>query len=259
MELEPKEAVAVLLVSDTHVGRKTETYDTDVFQHRMSMLTRCVRRHKRLLSRGRVSLTDTYVVFLGDIVDGEAIYRRQRYEQEINIDDQIDIAVDEFEKLLLEVGATKAYCVPGNHGRSRLDGTGNWDYVFYRLLKEKTGIDMEIGHPDLYIDIDGLTAYAFHGDQIRMYQQIPFYGIMKYVGRQYMIRPFDAAFLGHFHVNAKYVYNGVRIYFNGTLLTDDELSKRYALRSIPEYWFLAVSGKSIIYEASIGMDGGGCI
>ena len=256
-ELKPRTVDIAFLVGDVHVGRKTESFDLNVLNERFDILIYNLKYFRRLVQRARMSTRDTALILLGDIVDGESIYPTQSFEQEMTISEQLDYAQELIKRLVRETRVSRIYAVPGNHGRSRKDGTGNWDYMLYRLLQEGCKRPVEI-LPDTgeTVMVGNARVFTFHGYQIRAYQQIPWYGITRYVSRRYMYDPFDMVVLGHFHTIAKYEFNTIPIYLNGSMLTDDELSKKYALKSEPQFWTFAipVDWKKPLLELTIPLD-----
>jgi len=248
---EPVSAAEIIIISDCHIGRKTQTYNAEVARQRIQRLVEEVRNARRIITRSRVHLDKRILFFLGDIVDGEGVYPRHAYEIEMNIDDQIEFVVKEFQYILSD--AHDIVALPGNHGRARIDGTGNWDLMLYYILRER------YPNKQFYIsrrskmryETNGVKWYLTHGDQIRMYQQIPFYGITRDTMREYMLDSFEAVGIAHFHTFYKYIYNGIPIYGNGTMLTDDELTFRMGLKPVNSYWYIVVGERQILFDREL--------
>lgn len=248
----------VLLVSDIHIGRRTASYDVYRSKLRMKRLIRSVYKVGRSSGARRVA-----VCMLGDIVDGEEVYAGQGYEVDGTIDVMMDIAVDGLGRLLEKLGecydVVKTYCVYGNHGRAnrRASKTANWDLVVYQRLQERFGESMvKISRRFwMEVDVEGYNMLLMHGDNIRMYHQIPYYGIVQQVMRYNLARqPIGIVCLGHFHHLFSLWYNDVYVFGNGTFLTDDDYSLRMGLRPSNAFWMFGVSDKKgVVWQVPVRM------
>jgi len=196
--LEPPEydsdEVVVLHISDVHVGKRTKTYDPDMFITRMDKL-----------KEGMMSIVDAMrsirplrklvIVFNGDIVDAESVYPGQAVDKiAVTILDQIyTFAVPEFVQFvrfcLANFEEVECYCTYGNHGRQPMKWTSskstNWDLVFYHSLKTalrgEERLTWHIADKDWkqMFEILGWGFLSTHGQMIRRYYQLPFYGMTR--------------------------------------------------------------------------------
>jgi hypothetical protein len=72
--------------------------------------------------------------------------------------------------------------------------------------------------------IGDYSCLLFHGDQIRNYNVMPWYGFQKKIGSWFMLahderfplEPFKEAACGHFHQETKLTLNSVKVRVNGT-------------------------------------------
>jgi len=250
----------VLLVGDIHIGRTTKSYNSDIFRSRIRNLRDNLFLVKQIINRS-YRLPTLNIFFLGDIVDGEDIYPSQPYKQDLDADEQLDLAVNEFSNFILSMlpdggrgkfKRVRIWTVEGNHGRTgrRKSEKTNFDRIFYKRLADRFDrnkrVEVNISTDWYnYAEILGHGYLLFHGDAIYTYMNIPFYGIVQ---RSMRLRvgglenDFDIVCLGHFHNLGMLYWNDLRILMNGTFLTDDDFSqKRLGLKTANKFWFFGVS------------------
>lgn len=261
-DLNKKEESMLLLLSDSHVGKKTKSYNSKVFAKRLNVLKEglfdIADMHRKIRKVDKL-----YIVFNGDMIDAEAIYPGQSVD---NIDavilDQIfTIGLPNFTKFLLDCASYFPYiecrCVMGNHGRQKAaelnsSKSTNWDLVLYKALEatlvEQNRIKWFISVKDWknMFKIYDEGFLATHGDQIKMQYNIPHYGMTRQAGRwalAYRKKITLTHFLfGHFHsLTTGMGFNQLNIYTNGSFVTDDPFSEKYiGVASIPEQLLLGV-------------------
>ena len=255
--MDPVDVVEYVFMSDTHVGRLTDDYNEEVFRDMVREFERQVQHSRNIATKSRMRVRRRHLVFLGDMVDGESIYPRHAYELEFGIDEQVLVFADAVGRMIRASDVVLA--VPGNHGRSRKDGTGNWDRMLYLYLSEKYGGDgrefvLADGYKMRWTGPYGERFYLSHPAFVRMYQNIPYYGIIQDAMREYMLERFDYAVAGHFHTFFKHYFNGVLIYGVGTFLRSDELSKNKGVRPANRFLYLLIgSGGRVIFERDIDL------
>jgi hypothetical protein len=247
---------AILVISDTHIGRWTPSYDYNGCVKKLQSLTEKV---CHLLSHHHPHIDTLHLFLLGDIVEGEAVYKSQAYN--------LDVLSEEAAQLLKGFGVTalphmpviaQSYlaaillcdylimplsqhmrsitvrCVAGNHGRlHRLSPLSNMDLtaglLLNLLLSGKRGINLSVTlHPLGTLmgqtKVLGHTIVYLHDAEFRAYQGIPFYAVVNKVLRwkaQGAI-PQDTSLviIGHFHV-AFFCNIHPRILVNGTFVEGD--------------------------------------
>lgn len=108
----------------------------------------------------------------------------------------------------------KVYCVPGNHGRRSVkkDFHGawdNWDYLISEIARMhcKSMKNVEFAIPDCYsinVDINGWGFGIEHGDGIKSWNSIPWYGLERKTRRLVSLhnsfgKQVNYFVFGHFH------------------------------------------------------------
>lgn len=251
---------AVLCVADCHYGKVTASYNADVFADRMRMLGGSMAQIRELLA---MYVIDELVVLMsGDEVDGDGIYPGQaHYQDPSNVDAQVtewtEIMAAWLANLVPDWGTLRIECVAGNHGRAGKAAhiAANWDLTAYRELGYLLGDNAEVrwSHEEPFIrrvDLRGHTGVLYHGHGIRMYQQIPWYGIAQRVMRwstTQALGGFDVAYMGHFHQSGLQYVNRIPVLLSGTHATDDEWALQYlGLEAVPRWWLHGVSDHRII-------------
>jgi hypothetical protein len=257
-----KEEAVLLQISDVHVGKKTKSYNPKIFVKRLETL-----------KNGLFDITDIhkavrpirklYIAFCGDIIDAESVYPAQAVEHiSIPIIDQIfTVGLPEFTKFLVDCSAqfdeVECHCVRGNHGRQNAakwtsSKSTNWDFVFYKALQasmtNQERIKWIIPTKD-WKDTFKIFNEGFlitHGDMIKRYYSSPFYGMTRQAERwanAYRDKIKLTHFMfGHFHsLDAGMRHNNLRIYLNGSFVTDDPFAEEYiGVASVPEQLIVGV-------------------
>lgn len=258
------EEVVVLLMSDVHVGKKTKSYNPKVFVQRLGNL-----EHNMMsivtAQRSIRPIRKLVLVMNGDFIDAEAVYPSQAVDHiSIPIIDQIySVGLPEFMKfflfLLANFDEVEVYAQRGNHGRQNAakwssSKSTNWDFVFYKSLEGaladqpriKWHIDTKDWKQTFRIINEGFLAT--HGDMIKSYYNLPFYGMTRQAMRwanayrdQIKLNHF---LFGHFHSAAVLRFNDVMIYLNGSFVTDDPYAEEHiGVASHPEQLLFAVHPK----------------
>lgn len=249
----------VLLISDVHVGRVTKSYNVDVFRARLRNLRDNFLAVKRIINRS-YKLPVLNIFLLGDIIDGENVYPSQPYKQDLDADDAMDIAVNEFSMFISSLFGDgrgrfkkiRIWTAEGNHGRvgRRNSEKTNYDRIFYKRLADRFDsskkVDVNISTNWYnHAEIMGHGYLLFHGDAIYCYMNIPFYGIVQRSMRLKvggLDEYFNVVCMGHFHNVGMLYWNDIRILMNGTFLTDDDFSqKRLGLKTATKFWCFGVS------------------
>lgn len=219
------EETIVLMVSDIQAGTyisKESTgglneYNWAVLEKQFDALfyglEEIVIRHKKV-----APINNLHVHLLGDIVEGWDIFKGQTNSIDQDIANQVldiaDLITDFLDRARTLFKHIHVVGVPGNHGRIGKRGENlhyvNFDYIVYRivqkLLQNYPEFTWQIS--ESWWQIDTIYDYdflMFHGDDIRGWQGIPYYGIdraaknyrelLELLGARY-----DYMEIGHFHV-----------------------------------------------------------
>lgn len=228
-----KDKRSVLLpIFDMQTGTKIIPDDTvgDLGEFNAAILKDRARRYvetvAKVIHTQSSNFQINHIVFAigGDMVEGDEIFEEQGWQLEMPAPDQVILArdlltwiIDGIMSVGAEVGAKQAsvICVGGNHGRRGKKRGGrhkrdNFDILTYWLLEEKLKnypIFNFVVKPagNVAFDILGNEFAMLHGDEIRGWGGIPFYGITRHDAK--MVRTLNHApqyvLAGHHHQQAQ--------------------------------------------------------
>lgn len=222
------EEEVVLVISDVQAGTKTSAketgglgnFNTEILMQQIDYLGDAIQS----IMKYHVNVKKLNVVFNGDIVEGETIFRGQQREIDMNLVEQIVFCKENFGRFLMRMAQTfeTVHCTGtvGNHGRLGMKGEhspmSNFDYLTYKWLEERTrGIkNITWTVPETWWLITEIMGWRFlqvHGDDTGSSTWgIPFYGMSRHSSRyQEMLRlsrvkGFDYIILGHHSVEAQF-------------------------------------------------------
>jgi hypothetical protein len=150
------------------------------------------------------------------------------------------------------------YGTTGNHGRlpdarrmHQKDPTRNWDYLIYLMAQEmvRDCRNVEFFLPDSYsvaFDVEGWRFLQTHGHDVKSWNNIPHYGINRYVGN---INALESArnqaiayfLFSHFHNKTSLEHAAGEWFINGSLIGGTEFGVNALGKSDkPCQWMLAV-------------------
>lgn len=267
------EEVAVLVLSDLQIGHKTPTTSMRIIGNRMDRLARrfikVVFIHRKAYPIKRLK-----IFLLGDLIQSEDIGFKVGLDEleGVLMTQMFKGAIPMIEKLLLTLlpyfpDGIDVHTVSGNHGR--LDkfhaDTTNWDTVIYRFLEGRL-----VQYPTIRWFIEGEKFYQkvriwqktfllVHGDQIKMWMNIPWYGITQRAMRWQGSLPgdkFHYMVLGHFHIISEFQWNDVGVFVNGCFVTDDQwVLKQIGMQSTATQWAFGVHPrKGVSWRYQIHLD-----
>jgi len=241
----------ILLMGDLHIGRKTNSYDTNEYLRRIEVCRHNLLKVKRIVNRSH-KLRELNIFMLGDIVDGEEIYRGHGYNVEKDVDESVDIAVSSLYNFIKSLERNfrqiKVWCVRGNHGRTAGSERSNWDKIVYKRLEDRFAdtnnveVNMHKAKNDWYC-MAYVKDWAYlltHGDAIRAYSNIPVYGMIHKAMRWKsggIFEDFDVMCIGHFHTVLMLQHNDIMLMCNGTMLSGDSYSERLGLQPVNKFIF----------------------
>lgn len=254
--------VAVAMLSDWQLGKKTPTYTSEVCEARVARYVDKVRRLTEI-QRADHPVRECRVWLLGDLVEGELIFPGQAHRIDASLYRQV--AVDgprilgnALRSLLATFDRVHVTAVIGNHGaiggpvRREMHPESNADTMLYRIV-EQLLVDPRLtwtiadpmGERGWYaIDVIGnYRCLLFHGDQIRGgFAGMPWYGFYKKVlGWRQVIAPFTDAACGHWHQPAAIPLNEVIVRVNGSTESDNTYAvENLAASGRPSQWLYFV-------------------
>lgn len=249
------EEAACLLLSDTHIGKKTDRYNIEIAMARVrrvfEALFEIVAIHRRAYP-----INELHVFMAGDIVDGEMIYPTHQYHVDGHMVKQIFSGVPTLVEMLAACGAmfrdVHVHCIRGNHGRGgskMAHEESNWDNITYLVLQTATQHlknvhwDVPLGWKQI-VDVKGKKVLHYHGHQIKMTLNLPWYGITTRVARwasTEQLNDFDIAVQGHFHSSSLLQWNNKTVFTNGTTVDGDEFALEFlGLESSQSQWCFGI-------------------
>jgi hypothetical protein len=247
--------VALLHLTDTHIGAVTSSYSTEVAERRIAeTIEKTIRLTQ--IQRADHSVDECVVILGGDLIEQTGQFPHQAWAVDASTFEQLFDAARIIEasilRLLEEYHTVRVYLTPGNHGRvgrgkgrQSLDyeSDTNWDRIVGRIIGERLAAQprLEWVFPESWYSIVEVGAYralAHHGDTIRSFGgNIPAYGILKkHLAWASGVMPeFVDAYLGHFHTPMQLAMNnGGRIFVTPSLVSDSSYAKEFvAATSLP--------------------------
>lgn len=271
---------AVAVFSCWHIGEVVKPeqvnnlnkYDFETFVKRLQYLTDKIIKFTTV-NMGYHSFDEIHLIFTGDMVSG-IIHDELIETNDLTITEQAVLgayvtaqAISEIAQNFPNVIAT---CVVGNHGRitkakyAKNKQVTNWDYVFYHMLKlylskhENVTFLIPESHAAV-LNIKGHNFVIFHGDQIKGWGGIPFYGLNRISYRYLQIgvakEEFYKYFISsHYHTKISLQFAHGEQILNGSMKGTDEYSFASGLSSDPYQLIFGVHPKyGKTWELSINL------
>jgi len=260
------EEEALLLFSDAQIGEEIKPEETNgygeynihIFKSRMDYLTKEIRS---IAEKQHRPIKKLNIMMLGDNVDGLGIYRGQDHHLDVLVVDQVLIAAHHIAKCLIDSLGTfeqiKIWGIVGNHGRIGKKGeypiTVNWDYLLYKMLEMllaefKDRIEWVIPKSNWCLaEVNGQPFLMLHGDTIKGWNSIPFYGIDRADSRLKQMLAAQGTFyrylvLGHHHNPGDIDSPSGEKILNGTMVGGSDFSiNTLHTSSRPSQWYFGIS------------------
>lgn len=253
----------VVLRADFHPGLLTPSYNLDTFHKRMELLTEKIILVHDIINQ-TIPIEKIVLMNLGDLVSGQGIFPNQAWKSQVNVLKQIyheavpDI-ISQNLALLEYSPVVEDHYIPGNHGRTgkEFPDEVNFDNVLAQdVWRRFEFIDQMDVQPEWgkfkFVDIYGWRFLMMHGNLIRSWLGIPFYGLvtkgMKWQGSMPQ-GPWQYLVHGHFHVPFSFPWNiiekgrsrGFHIFSTGSLVSDDDFAlEQLGMASAPSQVVLGV-------------------
>ena len=233
---------AIQLLSDAHIGNHVDREETgglgeysyEIFQERLELLGKGIRSIVNNYHRPVHPVPRLVMPMMGDMIENIEIFGSQLEGVDLPLMKQFLCAIDDLSQFIVELLDTfETIFVPvitGNHGRIGRKGQHkrhvNWDYLIGEMIKRKLepyADRIEIQVPKAafaVIEVEGYRWLLRHGDGIKSWGGIPFYGIARSTGRWIAIQAavgqrFDYMAMGHFHTPAHLPFTGGEVIING--------------------------------------------
>jgi hypothetical protein len=258
-----KPEVAVAMLSDWQLGKKTPSYTSEECERRVERYADKVLRLADI-QRSDHPVRELRVWLLGDLVEGELIFPGQSHRIDASLYRQVVVdgprILGNFLRTMLGAfDRVHVTAVIGNHGaiggpvRRESHPETNADMMLARIVSD-TIIDPRLtwtladpaGERGWYA-IDRIGNYScllFHGDQIRGgFAGFPFYGLAKKVwGWSTSIgAEFNDVALGHWHTPTRVTLNTVTARVNGSTESDNTYAlEQLAAAGRPSQWLYFV-------------------
>jgi len=174
------------------------------------------------------------------LISGQGIFPAQSWQSEVHVLEQIyhhaSPEIIQQDLSLAELAPLKDVYVPGNHGRTGKEYpyAVNWDNVLAQdILRrfekvDRVEVDVEWEWYKM-VDIYRWRFLCLHGNQVRSWLNIPFYGLttkgMRWQGSM-PDGPWHYLVHGHFHVPFAFPWNDFEIIGNGTLVSGNDFALR---------------------------------
>jgi hypothetical protein len=253
---------ALLVLSDWQLGKVTPSYSSEVCEQRIELYLSKVDRIVALQRRDH-PVRAARIFLVGDMVEGELIFPGQAHLIDSSLYQQV---VKDGPRILGSVvrwaasrfDSVTVHAVPGNHGhlggrsRKEMHRESNADRMLYDITRQicdasGLAVDWFIAEDWWHVaDLgDRCRFLLLHGDQVRGYAGIPWYGWMRKVlawssmERIWPDMEFDHVIGGHFHTPVSLYVNGRRLWINAST----ESHNPYALEQLaaagePAQWLL---------------------
>ncbi len=239
----------VVHLSDWHLGEVVDpvqvmglnAYDGEIAARRVYRLEQLILTALDIIGRSH-PIPTLRILTLGDMVSG-AIHNELVETNEYNLYEQwanLALLLSQFVlRLAARFESVVIEGVPGNHGRTTIKPGAksryvSWDYLAYQtlalMLANQSNVTCRFPRsPLMTTEIEGWTYLLYHGDEIRSWAGLPWYGIERAQARlrellQANKQEFHYAALGHFH-NASNMERAVgQTIVNGSLVGGSEYS-----------------------------------
>lgn len=247
--------VALLHITDTHVGAVTESFNTDIAHERIrETIAKTVKLTE--IQREDHPVNECVVMLGGDHIEQTNQFPNQVWGVDGTTFKQLFDAAAFLQESILTLlenfQTVRVYSVPGNHGRigrgkgrqsMDYESATNWDSICFKIMREGLAKQDRLVWDDgdewyKIVSIGNYNALLHHGDTIRGFGgNIPAYGILrKHLSWASGVMPeFQDAYLGHFHSPMTLpLAAGGRVFVTPSLVSDSSFAKEWvASTSIP--------------------------
>lgn len=256
---------------DTPGGRGK--FDTSVFDTRLERWLEGVTGNIRDYAQSH-RIEELIIPLGGDQVEGDEIFPGQSWQLELDPARQVwelagksELAFRElirFAKEEVGIPWVAFYAVPGNHGKvggkrsGARPSTYNWDWLYQMILRDKLRkepINEFIIEPAgaIFFYAAGVEFQAIHGEQIKGWGGIPFYGIARHDAKSVRLhnRIFRYLLMGHIHQPAELTTgSGAEAIVSGDWVGANNMSGFITAASRPQQRVIYVAHKWGVTESA---------
>lgn len=262
--------VAICLLADWQLGKRTPDYDSDVCATR---LRRYAEKVVKLIEyqRSHHPVREARIYCLGDLVEGEEIFPGQAHRIDASLYDQLfsgaGLLAEMVRTIAANVESVKVVGVIGNHGamggpiRRSYHPETNMDAILLNIARGMV-TDARIEWPETHVtgerawyatdDVLGKRWFLFHGDQIRSASfGIPWYGYQKrLLGWATSVTPYDYAASGHWHVPVRQQVNAITHWGAGSPESSNTFAQEHLASGgqSPSQWLIFQGDKGVTSE-----------
>lgn len=264
---------AIVPIYDQQYGQMVRAFDTpngqgnfgvQVFDQRLARFVEGV--CKILAARAAFyRLEELWVVFGGDQVEGDEIFPGQPWQLELDpVEQTYQLQVKNSDAVKQIIGFCKeklgipkvgVVAIDGNHGKvggkrgGARPATYSWDHLHNLLVRDRLDgwpIDCyAIEHDSVFFRAAGHEFQAIHGDEVRGWGGLPFYGLTRFDGRsiRHHNRIYRYLLMGHHHQQAEIPNGSGEHFVLGDWVGANNLSRVMTAGSRPQQKVLFVSPK----------------
>jgi hypothetical protein len=260
---------AVLMLSDVHCGRINEflnfdsgkleiTYNVEKCEEEFNQLAKNLYEINSLLSTS-FQIDDLYIFGLGDLVEGDLIFKGQKWFVDYGVGKQIVLLtkiITDFIVEMLKMHKTVTFIdVVGNHGRmtERREAApieNSFDYLLGKILEIvfKNEPRVKIVVPDAKVYLQKIYSWRYllqHGENVYSWMGIPYYGIVRQGKSRRMEISYDLECIGHHHQRMEIpVSSATSSLVNGSFIEKDQsVWEKFGRITKAEQWYFGVSPK----------------
>jgi hypothetical protein len=245
-----EEMVAVAHVTDTQIGKITDSFNTEIAEGRLMEYARAVAKCVQV-HHANYGVQELHVYLGGDMVEGEQIFAHQPFQIDSSVLRQACINAPRMLTQMLLYWTSyfpkiKVLTVRGNHGRvgnkhSVTHPETNWDSACYIVTEEMTkgalaaaklpADQITFKHSRSWYVVDDVLGHKnllIHGDVgIKGSNGYPWYGTGKRMAGWLDAVPeaWQHLYMGHFHQYVSYDWNGHLVFVGGTIESDNEFAR----------------------------------
>lgn len=206
----------------------------------------------------------------GDLVEGLGIFKGQEWQLELDPVEQVIGLVPrlfvmikkivDFCYMELDANNCAIFGIPGNHGviqKGALPATASWDNLVLEWLKDKFS-EYPLGNfqieesGNLFFRSQGHTFLMIHGDEVRGWGGIPYYGLTRFDAQALRMHNewYDYLLLGHHHRPAHIEIGFGEHLMSGNWVGATQLSRKIVKAGRPSQWIYYVSEEYGVGERS---------